>query len=370
MQSPSLSQQQQADVLDEEAQPNSSILDWWVRITSPGPDNPRRAQHPWREEVTSLLFPLVLLNVLLPMLVNLNNRPQVAILSIVFIIDVFALFIKRAGYMTLSGIIIIITMEFGLCASILGQGSHFDSVNLPLYDDMIQASLISMAFFAPFVIFGIVLLNCGFLVSTLLLLPHAPDLSQHLKTDFLNVITTPLIMQILAVSLAYIIINALIKAVRRADKAEELSVLKSQIVEQQSKDIELKNQLDDGIKQLLFTLNEAANGNFAVRAPLEQNNALWRVGRSINNLLARLQGLKGELAELEKTRQVAAHLTQMVKSGKELSLNDWTGTCFDPFVMELMNRQRVQSQHPAPRQAYPSPSPTKPTSFENPHIPS
>jgi len=368
MQSPSLSHQQAND-LDENAEPSRSIFDWWVRATSPDPNSPRKAQHPWREEVTSLLFPLVMLNVLLPIPGSLNNLPQVMILLIVFAIDIFALFIKRAGYMTLAGIILIITVEFGLSASILGLTSHFDSVNLPLYDDMIQASLISMAFFAPFVVFAIVLINCSFLVGTLLFLPHAADLTQHLKTDFWKVITTPLIMQILAVSLAYIIINALVKAVRRADKAEELAVLKSQIVEQQSKDIELKNQLDDGIKQLLFTLNEAANGNFGVRAPLEQNNALWRVGRSINNLLARLQGLRGELAELEKTRQVAAHLTQMLKSGKELSLNDWTGTCLDPFVMELMNRQRSQGQHPTPRQTYPTPSPAKLTGFENPHTP-
>lgn len=368
MQSPSslLSQSQQPQELDEqETYRNHSLATWWVHITSPGQNNPRRSKNAWRDEVTSLLFLIILVNVLLPIPGLIHNPVQLFILIAVFFIDVVALLLKRAGYMTLAGVIVMITTELGLCASILSLGGHFDSVNLPLYDDMIQASLTSMAFFPPLVVFAVVLLNCCFLVGTLLFLPHATDLSHHMAQNAWSVLNSPLILQIMAGLLAYVIITALIKAVQRADKAEKLAELESQIVEQQRQDIELKRQLDLGIKEILSTLNDAANGNFNVRAPVRQDNALWRVGYSINNLLARLQGFKSEKSELDKTRQVAAQLAMMMKTGQNLNLEGWTGTCLDPIIVELM-RPKSATQSSAQRPSRPTTTP-KSTHIDIPH---
>jgi hypothetical protein len=62
-------------------------------------------------------------------------------------------------------------------------------------------------------------------------------------------------------------------------------------------------QLEDGIQSVIQSLNTViAKGDFSIRVPLAQENILWRVGHSINNLLARLQAFKQEKAELDKTR--------------------------------------------------------------------
>jgi hypothetical protein len=310
-----------------------------------------------------------MVNVLLPIPAAINRPIQLVILVAAFLIDVGALLLKRAGFMTVAGLILMSTVELGLCSSILNLGGRFDSVNLPLYDDLIQVSLLSMAFFPPLVAFGIVILNCGFLIATLVLLPHAPDLSQHLAASLLSVIISPLTVQIISTFLAYIIVAALIKAIRRADKAEQLAELESKVIEQQRKDIQLKEQLNFGITEILSTLNEAANGNFAARAPLKQDNALWRIGYSINNLLARVQGFRNEKAELEKTRQAAAQLTMMLKTGQRLDFEKWTGTCLDPIIVEIMRRTssplpQTSSRHttssPPPQMSPQNPSPSSP----------
>ena len=296
----SQTQPSQLNLSDAQQTANSnSLLTWWVRVTSPDPKSARgKRNSQWREEVTSLLFPLILATVLLPMPAAFHNPRQLMILLVVFFIDVIALFLKRAGFMTTAGLILLITVEGGLITSIVSLGAGFDSINLPLYDSMIEASLVAMAFFPPFAVFLILLVNCGFLFFSLTALPHAADLRQHLAANFVSVITTPISLQIVIAVLAFIIITALIKAIRRADKAEEIAELESQVIEQQRKDIALKEQLDFGMAEILSTLNDAAKGNFAVRAPLKKDNALWRIGYSINNLLARLQGSRDERAEL------------------------------------------------------------------------
>ena len=357
MQSSSLPEPQWPQKPDQrQVDRESSIIDWWVRITSPGPNSSRRSRNAWREEVASLIFLPIMVNVLLPIPAAINRPIQLVILVAAFLIDVGALLLKRAGFMTVAGLILMSTVELGLCSSILNLGGRFDSVNLPLYDDLIQVSLLSMAFFPPLVAFGIVILNCGFLIATLVLLPHAPDLSQHLAASLLSVIISPLTVQIISTFLAYIIVAALIKAIRRADKAEQLAELESKVIEQQRKDIQLKEQLNFGITEILSTLNEAANGNFAARAPLKQDNALWRIGYSINNLLARVQGFRNEKAELEKTRQAAAQLTMMLKTGQRLDFEKWTGTCLDPIIVEIMRR----TSSPPPQMSPQNPSPSSP----------
>jgi hypothetical protein len=366
MQSP-LSQPQLSQGSDEQkVDREHSIIDWWVRITSPRLDSPRRSRNAWREEVASLIFIPIMFNVLLPIPAALNRPIQLAILGAVFLIDVGALFLKRAGFMTAAGLILMTTAELGIATSILNLGGHFDSVNLPLYDDLIQVSLLSMAFFPPLVAFGIVLINCCFLFVTLTILPHAPDLSHHLAASFVGVIVSPITLQIISTFLAYIIVAALIKAIRRADKAEQLAALESQVIEQQRKDIQLKEQLNFGITEILSTLNEAANGNFAARAPLKQDNALWRIGYSINNLLARVQGFRNEKAELEKTRRVAAQLTMMLRTGQRLDLENWTGTCLDPIIVEMMRRSSAPTPQVPPQRPSQTIPPIRPTRLNAP----
>jgi hypothetical protein len=93
------------------------------------------------------------------------------------------------------------------------------------------------------------------------------------------------------------------------------------------------------------SLNRVANGETNVKVPLDQNNVLWRVGYSINNLLARIQAFREERAELVRTKQIAAALTEALKNGQLPRLDRWTHTCLDELLIELRKVSDWQQSH-------------------------
>ena len=52
---------------------------------------------------------------------------------------------------------------------------------------------------------------------------------------------------------------------------------------------------------------QTANGNFAVRAPLNQDHILWQIAYSLNNLISRLQRLAQAEVELQQMKMEAHH---------------------------------------------------------------
>jgi len=328
------------------------LVAWWIRATSPVPGSPASRRNPqWREEVTSLLFPVVLLIVLLSIPSAINNLPNLIILCVVFCIDVGALFLKRAGRMYIAGTIILITTEFGLCSALLGPG-RLNILSLPLFDLLVQSSMVAMAFFPPLTVLLIALLNSIFIVTTLNLLPRPGVFGQLISQNFANLASPPIILQFFVAGVSFIIIRALIKEIRRADNAEEIAQLRQSEAELRKREAEQARQLEEGIQLILQALNTAAaKGDFSMRVPLAQENMLWRVGYSINNLLARLQGFRQEKVELEKTRAVANQLTECLRQGQYYPLNQWTGTSLDQVIIELnkqLNGLRKPSDQPLP----------------------
>jgi hypothetical protein len=315
------------------------LVTWWIKVTSPAPGSPASKRNPqWREEVTSLLFPIVILLVLLAIPNNFNNIPTLVILCVVACIDVGALFLKRAGLIYIAGTIVTITVEFGLCSAVLATG-RFDTVNLSLFDLMVQSVIVAMAFFPPLTVFFIAFFNCFFIICALQFQPHTAALNQQLAQHFVTIATPSILLQIFVAGVSFIIIRALIKEIRRADSAEELAQLRQSEAELRKRQAEQAQQLEEGIQLILQALNTAAaKGDFSMRVPLAQENILWRVGYSINNLLARLQGFRQEKAELDKTRAVASRLTECLREGRAFPLNQWTGTSLDQLIIEL-NKQ-------------------------------
>lgn len=325
------------------------LVTWWIRNTSPVLGSRAYGRNPqWREEVTSLLFPIIILLVLLAIPNNFSNIPTLVILCIVACIDVGALFLKRAGLIYIAGIIVTITVEFGLCSAVLATG-HFDTVNLSLFDLMVQSVLVAMAFFPPLTVFIVAFFNCFFIICALQFQPHTEALNQQLAQHFITIATPSILLQIFVAGVSFIIIRALIKEIRRADSAEELAQLRQSETELRKHQAEQAQQLEEGIQLILQALNTAAaKGDFSMRVPLAQENILWRVGYSINNLLARLQGFRQEKAELDKTRAIASQLTECLRQGHTFPLNQWTGTSLDQLIIELNKRYNTSSKLPDP----------------------
>jgi len=237
-----------------------------------------------------------------------------------------------------TGIFVLLTIEIGLCSAVFSLRT-LDGLDFPIFDLLVEASLVAMAFFPPLTVFLVALWNCLFMVCALNLLPHTVALNQTLANNSTLSIARAVILQFFVAGISFIMIRALTKEIKRADNAEEIAQLKQSEAELRKREAEQAQQLEEGVQLILQALNAAAaKGDFSMRVPLAQENILWRVGYCINNLLARLQGFKQEKTELQKTRAVASQLAEYLRQGQSYPLHQWTGTSLDQLIIEL-NKQ-------------------------------
>src|ERR1700730_18134665 len=74
----------------------------WIALTSP-----RDSRQPqWREEIASLIYPIIFLLVVLPLPSALNNPPQLITLCIILPVILMALLLKKLGYFLVAGLLI------------------------------------------------------------------------------------------------------------------------------------------------------------------------------------------------------------------------------------------------------------------------
>jgi hypothetical protein len=126
------------------------------------------------------------------------------------------------------------------------------------------------------------------------------------------------------------------RLMREAQKIAELEAIE---IKRQEEELAMSQQIEDGIQHILATLNTVVTRNdFTMRVPLKQENILWRVGRSINNLLSRLQGFRQNQEELRRTHAIALAVAQYMRDGHPIQLNSWTGTALDPVIIEYNKR--------------------------------
>ncbi len=306
----------------------------WCSITT----SPSSKQPAWREELASLILPIALLDTVLGSLAAIGNWPQFTVLATVFGVILLAIVLKRMGLFFLAGILAVCSFEMGVVIHIV-TWPHLGTAQLPLYALLIQTGFVVVAFFPPFTILIIGAINCAFILISLHLLNIAPEMANTLARDGSEVLAPMLSLQIFVSVITWIIMVTLIRAITRADNAEELTTLERNARIQQERELELKEQLEEGIEKLLSSLNAVTTrGDFSVRVPLSQENILWRVGHAFNNLLARLQGLRRDTKELEKTRLLVGQLVEHVRRGQQFPLEQWTGTSLDPLIVEL-NKQ-------------------------------
>jgi hypothetical protein len=249
--------------------------------------------------------------------------------------------------MRIAGILTIIVAEFGLCSSIVALG-NLDGADLPSFDLLMETSLVAMTFFPPLTVFVVAFFNCFFIVCVLNLLPHTAALNNALVINYIFIVfTRPITLQLFVAGASFMMIRALTQEIKRADSAEEIAQLKQSEAELRKREAEQARQLEEGIQLILQALNvAAAKGDFSMRVPLAQENILWRVGYSINNLLARLQGFKQEKMELDKTRAVANRLAECIRQGQHFPLNQWTGTSLDQPILEFNKHLNASDQPP------------------------
>lgn len=346
---------------------DTSFLWWWYRLTAPAlvttDDNLHLRDLSRRGRLTSATLLIVILLVLAaePVAILGPNKALIFILLLPVAIDAVALVFNKLGSITMAGVLVIVGIEVGLVLSILGPtmaGGGLTTYLLPQFDLMVQAEFVAITLLRPKSVFLMAFLHCTFIIGAILLLPHSAEFAPLFAANRYEIFLRPITLQIIVAFVTYLWVTSAYQATRRADRAEVIAELERREVERQQQEIALKQQLDEGIQQILQTHVQVSNGNFSVRAPLKQENVLWRIAYSLNNLLARLQSLHHAEQELQRARTETARLVEMVHRARlgQQTRFERTGTHLDPLILELANSSFVADQ-PRNPMVYPS-SPT------------
>src|SRR5579883_2288919 len=255
---------------DAEMEKDTSPLRWWYHFTAPPPvaanASLQEREIARRGRLTSATLLVVILLVLAAEPIAFLGKQQslIIILLIPVVFYIFALIFNRRGQITTAGILTIIGMEVGIVLATLGQAAQggLTTFNLPQYDLLVQAEFVAVTLLPPASVFFMVFLHSAFIFGTVLFMKHSPDFAVVLTSaaNEYGVFLRPLTLQIIVAVVTYLWVTSAYQALRRADRAEVIAELEHREAERQQQEVALKQQLDEGIQQILNTHIQVANG--------------------------------------------------------------------------------------------------------------
>lgn len=318
-------------------------VNWWLRLTSSGWEQPavtiEQREHARRSRLASWIILGLLIAVLVLIPTALFTPGTLVALVGVGVGLLIMAALNRAGQVSAAGVLLILLVCAGVISSIASDPRGLTIDALPGYDLLAVSIVVGASVLPRRATFGVAAFNIAVICLDFFLQPHAPDLVKEYaqfsgQTEAaLVLLARPVALQIILAVIAFLWVRGTDQAIRRADRAEEIAALEHSIADQ-------KRQLDIGIQQILQTHIRAANGDFTARAPLGQENVLWQIAASLNNLLARLQRAGQAEHQLRRTEEELARLAAAIDDAQSGRRPIWpapSGTAAD-LIIERVNR--------------------------------
>jgi hypothetical protein len=323
--------------------PLAARTNWWLRLTSSGWDRPlvtiEDRELARRSRLTSYIILGLIAGDLILIPVGGGDPTSLVAIIVVGIGLAIAAVLNRNGWIVAAGTLLVLLVCGGIMGSLVASPLGLSVDDLPAFDLLavtvvIAASILPRAAAFYVAAFDILLICLVFLAKT-----HASDL----QTDILYygsyaegsavLLARPITLQIILAVVAYLWVRGTDDAIRRADRAEEIAAMEHSIADQ-------KRQLDIGVQQILETHVRVANGDFTARAPMNQENVLWQIAASLNNLLTRLQRAGQAEYQLRRTDEELRRLALAIRDAQAGRHPIWpapSGTPAD-LIIELVGR--------------------------------
>ena len=253
--------------------------------------------------------------------------------------SLFALVLNRKGYTLAAGILITLA-GFLILTIALFTTIPFDETTLQGYDMYVIVELLAVSLLPMRSIFLVAAMSTIAILGTLIYMPHTAVLNMDLHDRLLIIIARPVGTLFLVAGVAYILASTMVKAIKRADRAELIAQLQHEIAEQ-------KRELDTGIQQILQTHVAVANGFLQTRAPLAQDNMLWQIARALNNLLVRYQRAAQAEEDLHCVDQVVARYVSAIQQAEQhqkVPILPLAHTHMDPLIAALQGKTLGSAQ--------------------------
>ncbi|TMC20171.1 MAG: hypothetical protein E6J34_13395 [Chloroflexi bacterium] len=323
-----------------------NLTNFWFDLTCP-PEPDANASVEQRiginraRQASALLFWLILVAIFAIPTALLNNQPPLLIiLTITIAFYIVAIVANRAGRLRTAGIITMIFLEGGFILALLNLQAKGgpETSDLPTFMLLVESCIASAAFFTPGWTVVLTITNCVIVFAYLMALPKAHDLAALMQTAAAyDVVSRPILLIVVVGFTLTSFSMGWLRELRRADHAEVIIDIDRRELASKDEELVMKRQLEDEMQQILVALNTFANGDLNARTPIKQNNILFRVGYSVNNLLSRVQSSYAERAQQEKTLRAIKMLAAAIEQKASLQQIGWTGTPIDDIIRAYRN---------------------------------
>jgi len=242
-----------------------------------------------QQVVTFILFVIFLFQIAsLPGAIMMKSSLNIAAVILGILLCGIAMMFNRWGQVTIVSILLICVVDLGCGLMLLDSPMGLDVSSLPVFDLLVVSELIAASLLPTISIFPVAASNILFIAGMMIFMPHSPDFTMMLHSNMAyDMVMQPISLQIVVAAITYMWVRSALRAAARADRAEEIAELQQVKATLQQSEIEQKRLLDAGIQELLRALVQSSNGKI-LRISLSQDHVLWKVGNSINLLLARL----------------------------------------------------------------------------------
>lgn len=321
-----------------------SFFAWWYRFSLPkrGPDtSPAERERTRYARLTSIftLMIFILSTLLTPWSFYKFYTPLVPIIAVVsWALVVTALVLNKLGWNIAAAASLVLSTILASAGNMVVN--PLDPTLLPIFADLVIPVILAGALMPPVAALVTGGFNSVFIIAVVSLQQHTPAYDQMLQLGRASVaIALPLTIQVIVSVVTYVIMRNLITTIRRADRAEEIVALQTEIAEFERSRAEEKQQLEEGIAVLAQVHAEIARGNLHARVPLRAEHVLWQVAVPLNNLLNRLQQWKNGAEQMDRTRAAINNtiygLQEGRKSRRTVYFQEATRTPLDPLLPEI-----------------------------------
>ena len=313
----------------------------WLRLTSSGWNRPQRSVEAREKTRRSRLIAWLILGLLVGVAIlsplALQDARARWILAAWALGLVLVAVLNRSGYVAAAGVTLVALVSGGILAANLASPIGLTMGELPNFDAYVVPVVIATSVLpraSGFVVAG---LNSLLIVGNYAWQPHNANIAQdvHLYSSAtvqtVSLLVRPIALQFVLAVVAYLWVRGTDRAIRRADRAEEIAEL-------EQREVERTREIEEGVHQLLAVHVRLANGDFDARVAPLRSAPLWQIGNSLNHLIARLTAFAQADAVLGRTQQTVGALVDVIQrwqQGLPATLPAPSGTPLDPLITLL-----------------------------------
>jgi len=342
---------------------------WWLRLASSSTHRPLQTladrELARRSDLIAWLTLGLLVATLLLALIALDDRE--ALLSLVGLALGLGLtlVLNRLGHVTLAGSLLLGVVAGAIWGYMLASPLGLTMGQLPNYDLLAVTVVVAASVLPRISAFLVAAVNSALIVADYLLRPHHANvvadaaLYASVTQQTISLLVRPIALHLVLAVVAYLWVRGTDRAIRRADRAEELALI-------ESRELERTQALEDGVRSVRQTIAQWAHGDLRARVPVMPLPALRDMRDELNGFIIAFAYLSNADSHLRRLQGEVSKLTVALEQwaqGRAAVLPTPSGTALDR-VLELlaeMRRRASRASAPPPPSAASQRSPQRAT---------